>query len=191
MPEYTISDLAARSGVTHRTIRYYVEIGLLPPPEGAGRAAGYTDQHLERLDLIRRLQAARLSLDEIREELARTRPGTDSALLSAREPAAPYDSAADYLARLRRPPPAAVPDLQSEASVTARPLASRLPLPPSAESTPPAGRGESFVAEPWTRIPLSPDVELHVRRRGNRTDHRIARLIKEARRILSEKPAPL
>src|SRR5687768_928809 len=153
MPEYTISDVAARSGVTHRTIRYYVEIGLLPPPEGAGRAAGYTDQHLERLDLIRRLQAARLSLDEIREELARTRPGTDSALLSAREPAAPYDSAADYLARLREAAPGPLPDMRYASSTVATPLASRMPLPPSADSTPPAERGESFVAEPWTRIP--------------------------------------
>ena len=49
-------------------------------------------------------------------------------------------------------------------------------------------KGESYVAEQWARIPLSADVELHVRRRGNRTHPRLARLISEARRILNEKP---
>ena len=68
--EYPIGDLARQSGVTRRTIRYYVEIGLLPPPSGEGRAALYGDEHMQMLRHIKELQAMRFSLDEIRDQLA-------------------------------------------------------------------------------------------------------------------------
>src|SRR5437588_9187384 len=66
----TISELADEAGVTPRTIRYYVEQGLLPEPE-RGRPAEYTEQHLRRLDLIRRLKEQYLPLEEIRNVMQR------------------------------------------------------------------------------------------------------------------------
>ena len=51
----TIQELAERARVTTRTIRYYTEQGLLPAPE-RGRPARYTEEHLQRLELIRRLK---------------------------------------------------------------------------------------------------------------------------------------
>ena len=63
--EYTIGELATLAGVTPRTIRYYVSIGLLPSPGQAGPGTRYGEGHLARLRLIRRLQREHLPLGEI------------------------------------------------------------------------------------------------------------------------------
>ena len=63
-----IGDLAAEAGITTKTLRFYEEAGLVPPPERA--ANGYRDYEpavLSRLDFIRRGRAAGLSLAQIRE----------------------------------------------------------------------------------------------------------------------------
>lgn len=61
----SIQDLVDLSGVSRRTIRYYVQRGLIPPPEGAGRGHYYTRGHLEQLQHVRAMQQAGHSLDEI------------------------------------------------------------------------------------------------------------------------------
>ncbi len=66
----TIQELADRAEVTTRTIRYYVEQGVLPPP-GYGRPAEYTEEHVERLALIKRLKEQYLPLEEIRDTIQR------------------------------------------------------------------------------------------------------------------------
>ena len=73
MPDdpYALTDLARLADVTPRTIRYYVAQGLLPSPDGAGRAARYSEGHLARLRLIRRLQRDHLPLADIRARLER------------------------------------------------------------------------------------------------------------------------
>jgi len=63
---YGIKDLVQLSGVNRRTIRYYVQLGLLPAPEGAGRGHYYLDGHLQRLIRIRDLRQQGRSLDQIR-----------------------------------------------------------------------------------------------------------------------------
>src|SRR5579875_1754576 len=65
---YTIEQVAARTGLTKRTLRYYEEIGLLPP---AGRTEGnyrrYTDEDIERLERIKKLRdLLGFSLNDIR-----------------------------------------------------------------------------------------------------------------------------
>lgn len=54
--EFTVDELAARTGLTVRTVRFYATEGLLPPPERRGRVAYYDARHRLRLDLIRTLQ---------------------------------------------------------------------------------------------------------------------------------------
>ena len=71
---YTIDDLVERTGFSRRTIRYYVQEGLLEPPAGRGRGGFYYDSHLERLGQIRELQAQGLRLRTIREHLAEAPP---------------------------------------------------------------------------------------------------------------------
>lgn len=66
---FTIAELGALVEMSRRTIRYYIQVGLLDRPAGAGRGAHYTRQHLERLLEIRKWQGAGLSLERIREIL--------------------------------------------------------------------------------------------------------------------------
>lgn len=67
---YKIEELAAEAGVSPRTVRYYVQRGLLPAPEFRGKDTAYGREHLLRLRAIKRLQEAHLPLDEIQSRLA-------------------------------------------------------------------------------------------------------------------------
>jgi DNA-binding transcriptional MerR regulator len=67
---FDIQRLITESGVPRRTIYFYVQQGLLPPPQGAGLAAYYTEEHLLRLRLVPVLRQAGLRLDDIRERFA-------------------------------------------------------------------------------------------------------------------------
>lgn len=60
-----IGQLAELSGVSRRTIRFYVQNGLLQPPLGAGRGHYYTEEHLRDLLRIKTLKENNLSLDEV------------------------------------------------------------------------------------------------------------------------------
>ncbi len=67
-----------RDEVSRRTIRYFVQEGLLQEPYGLGRGKHYGAEHLQRLRDIRELQKKGLSLSEVRERLARpSRGGAD------------------------------------------------------------------------------------------------------------------
>src|SRR5262244_3989830 len=66
---YRIEELAELGGVTRRTVRYYVQRGLLPTPLGTGRGPHYTAAHLERLIHIRKLQEVGVPLAEIATQL--------------------------------------------------------------------------------------------------------------------------
>ena len=66
MSSYTIGELEELAGVPRRTIYFYVQQGILPPPHGAGLAARYDEVHLARLRAIPRLRAEGRRLDEIR-----------------------------------------------------------------------------------------------------------------------------
>ncbi|MFM9105285.1 MAG: helix-turn-helix domain-containing protein [Chloroflexota bacterium] len=66
---YTIADLEQRTGLTARTIRYYIQEGLLPPAYGRGPSATYDHSHMLRLEAIEKLKGERLTLSEIRDRL--------------------------------------------------------------------------------------------------------------------------
>jgi len=70
-PGYRLIELAARSGVAARTIRFYQSVDVLPRPDRHGRAAIYRDAHLERLRLIAELRDRGLTLGAIRDLLGR------------------------------------------------------------------------------------------------------------------------
>src|SRR5438093_3979309 len=71
---WKLDELARQAGVSARTVRYYVQRGLLPPPVFRGRDTVYSTEHLLRLKAIRRLQAQFLPLDAIQQELERCSP---------------------------------------------------------------------------------------------------------------------
>ena len=60
---FTIDDLAERSGVPARTIRFYRDAGLLAAPVRVGRRAYYPPDQLERLRLLARLREQGLGLE--------------------------------------------------------------------------------------------------------------------------------
>lgn len=68
---YTVDELAAATGMTVRTTRYYAGLGLLPAPARRGRMAYYTQEHRARLELIRALQDHGFTLSAIEKYLAR------------------------------------------------------------------------------------------------------------------------
>ncbi len=65
---YSLGDLANATGLEERTIRSYIERGLLPGAQARGRAATYSNEHLSRLRVILNLKRARpnIGLSEIR-----------------------------------------------------------------------------------------------------------------------------
>lgn len=71
-PALTVDELAARAGVTVRTVRFYSTRGLLPPPViGPRRVGRYGPGHLSRLALIEELQRQGMTLAAIERYLAR------------------------------------------------------------------------------------------------------------------------
>ena len=69
--ELSLDELAERSGVSARTIRYYQSEGVLAAPRRDGRDARYNPGHLERLELIAELQERGLKLEAIKSLLSR------------------------------------------------------------------------------------------------------------------------
>lgn len=68
-PAWTLDELAALVELPRRTVRYYIQIGLVDRPDGETRAARYGERHLDQLTRIRRWSDAGLSLERIRELL--------------------------------------------------------------------------------------------------------------------------
>jgi DNA-binding transcriptional MerR regulator len=208
--EYTIGELATLAGVTPRTIRYYVSIGLLPSPGQAGPGTRYGEGHLARMRLIRRLQrehlplgeiAVRLEgLDDVAVEAALTieglgLPSGEASELGADMAAGPWrpsvlgpapGSALDYINRLKEEqakPPMPARELPAPASAPrmAKAVLAKAIAMSSPEPEEPVGAQRSQ----WERVTLSQNVELHIRRPLGRLEQKqIERLIRLGRELL-------
>jgi MerR family transcriptional regulator, redox-sensitive transcriptional activator SoxR len=66
-PELTIGEVARRAGVATSSIRYYEQIGLLPPPDRVHGQRRYDVDMLGRLGFIGVAQSAGFKLREIKE----------------------------------------------------------------------------------------------------------------------------
>ena len=96
----TIDDLARRVKLPVRTIREYHTMRLLPPPERRGRLGLYGSRHIQRLQLIARLQRRGYSLAGIRDLLGAWENGTDlTTLLGVDESQAALDETPLLLTR--------------------------------------------------------------------------------------------
>ena len=66
-----IGEIAARSGVTVDTVRFYERLGVLPSPEREPSGyRNYAAETVERIQLTRELQAIGFSLKEVIDALA-------------------------------------------------------------------------------------------------------------------------
>ena len=105
MSDYTLDELANLIGVSPRTIRSYIEKGLLQGPDSMGPKARYTGHHIEKLRAILHLKEHEgKSLKEIRQQLYSL---SDEALRKIRdeesrwtETDADAGSPADYLRQI-------------------------------------------------------------------------------------------
>lgn len=64
-PALSIGELAEQTGVSRRTVRFYVQRGLIDPPVGLGRASHYTPAHVDQIRRVLALQRGGLQLDDI------------------------------------------------------------------------------------------------------------------------------
>jgi DNA-binding transcriptional MerR regulator len=163
---WTLNELAEEADVTPRTVRYYIQHGLLPPPIGAGPGPHYERGHLDRILLIKRLKKAHLPLAEIRQQLS----GLDDEAVRGltEEPAEPLpESAADYVRTVLAEGPAPyVAELRAAMPETPEPTVQR---------------------SQWERIALDPDVEVHVRRPLSRAKNRaLHELLDRARTLFGD-----
>jgi DNA-binding transcriptional MerR regulator len=152
-PSYSLDELTSLTGVTVRTVRYYIAEGLLPPPVTVGRNASYTREHLDRLRLITRLKEGYLPLKEIRRQIQAMSPEEIASAVG--DEASDQSSASRYIAR-------AMEESTPQGYQTAAPpqrwaVASRTPTPKQ---------------QAWRRIRISDEAELlittsaHLRRSG-------------------------
>ena len=79
---YTLDQLCQLADCSKRTVRYYVQLGLLPRPQGQTRAARYGTTHLDQLLRIKSMSANGWSLERIAQALR----GTATAPPTPRQP---------------------------------------------------------------------------------------------------------
>lgn len=82
-----ISEFAERTGVSVRNIRFYHQAGILQRPTVRGRTGFYGQNHLERLDMVKRLQAKGYSLAAIADSIATQVPTILLGEVSGQDPA--------------------------------------------------------------------------------------------------------
>lgn len=187
-----LATLADASGVSPRTIRYYVQQGLLPSPGTRGPGTRYDRALVERLQLIKLLQRSHWPLSKIRDHLEQLDeegvrrelghlpelPLSDSALTYVRRVMGHHGGRTEDVAAAARPASAmsALPDQFGVAESLARPAAGRADKWEVRKST-------------WERIRLAPDVELCIRRPATREQNKLVeRLVQAARDFFSEEP---
>lgn len=168
--KHSIGELADLASVSRRTVRYYVQRGLLASPLGAGRGHYYTGGHLQRLLAIKLLQDRGLSLDEIERQLSGMQPGViESAPPPLRFSFDAHADAAPAPPRAPSPAHARAPERDTTRDRTAAPL--------------PALPDLSL----WTRVGIQEGVELHIE--GSRyrlSPGRMLRLREAVREIIGE-----
>ena len=182
LPEATSFDLAELSfqaGVSPRTVRYYIQQGLLPSPEARGPGAHYGPEHLDRIRLIKRLQHEHLPLAEIRRRLDDLDPDEIRRLLKG-EPGKPPGDAKEYIRRVL----AGGQGKMVEERALFAPLGQLRESGGAWEAAPTSKAG---ARSQWDRVALTPDVELHVRRPLSREQNKqVERLMEAARHIFEE-----
>lgn len=216
----TLQELAEEIGVEPRTIRSYVEKGVIPGPDTLGRGARYSRDTLDRLKVLQLLRDANrdLTLDQIRVVLQGISPSQLKAVAdgsmriddvldpdTVRGARPSKTSALEYIKAFKTgrsrslsspPPPACSPPSLAESRRASDPLddeAVTVFEEAARALTALVGlpaSARSTRGETWYRIPLTPDIELSVR--GEFGTEQLAQLhrIGDALRTLLTKGAP-
>ncbi len=97
----TIGEVARRADVPATTLRYYEQIGLVPPPARVGGQRRYPGSVLARLEVIGLCKSAGFALDEIQLLFADDVPGRPASRALAEAKLAEIDAQMESLARAR------------------------------------------------------------------------------------------
>lgn len=196
--ELLIHELAERAGISVRTIRYYIDEGILPEPKYQGKYSYYTPNFLDRLELIRRLKDSYLPLREIGEIMnslsdeevkAKLRESSPSSPKFNTQPSPPRlkpgSRAMEYIDRVmedqtRYREKGTTDQLQNQlfqdTNIRLQQARQINILPPESDN------------EVWQRISLAPGVELHLRMPLKPATQRLVeRLIDFAKRTFQSK----
>lgn len=189
---YSIGKLAQLADTTVRTIRYYTEEGLLPQPETEGKYAYYSQIHLDRLLLIKRLKDAYLPLREIRQvmlsltdaEVQRklTEPiQTPQETIMNRSPEQPGASALEYLRQIRE----ARSDRRGIGLSTTDPSRVQQPYNQASPGTTSLQAKYNLAqGQAWSRYPIADGVELSVREPlTSESANRVQQIVAYARKL--------
>ncbi len=197
--ELTLEDLAGQSGLTLRTLRYYMQEGLLPGPETRGKYARYSQQHLDRLELIRRMKDLHLPLQEIRqlienmtaEEMSRLRNyqdqvarkfGVQKPAMAAKDQPARSSSALDYIHSIQHVRENLMVYKQDQDGD----LPARAPDHMLNQQSMPAAPHPPAKQETWRRIQLADGIELNVRESNDQQEkQQLEQLIQSVRKLIS------
>jgi DNA-binding transcriptional MerR regulator len=198
----SLQELADLTGTEPRTIRSYVERGVIPGPETMGRGARYPWESLDRLRVFQLLRDANpgLSVDQIRQLLQSLTPAVISDIAEGRQRISnviavadppylhPKGDALEYLHSLKSSPTRTPNEVHRQANAPHQHHA-RSPglsqaddqlhvLEKAAKAlanlagTPPAAR--SLQGKNWYRLRITPDIELSIR--GELAPEQVAQL---------------
>lgn len=186
MTELDIKELCEKTGVTPRTIHFYVQQGLLPAASAPGPGARYGQGHVSRLRMVRLLQKQHLPLAEIAKRMkGLTDAQVDQLVSETRQVRSSRGSALDYIRTVL-----AEPNVSESTPLRAEALA----FSQSKSSSAPAGSVRSTAAltpttpgrSQWERYTFADGFELHVRRPLSRTEQRqLDKLMSAARAIFN------
>lgn len=199
--EYTLEDLERLSGLPIRTLRFYIQEGLLPGPDTRGKYARYSGRHLASLELIQRLKNMRLPLQQIRRMLDDMTTDDLAQVLHAPNAEAPLRNLPpekgqffgkmdeDLPVSSERDPSARTGQLHSIIRDTSpQNYYLTTPAQPQSARSQPVQKTRTQTEETWQRIQLAEGVELQVRKPLDRQTLRLVdELRKFARRFIDER----
>ena len=165
---YKLEELAAAATITPRTVRYYLQRGVLAPPVFRGPDTVYEQGHLRRLLAIKALQERLWSLDSIAAALAGC--STDEAvqeLLRRVAADATVDATGNTPVDGRHQPDLTLAGGAGSGSSGSSGLAVHLAVPqvqavPQAQQVPQV----QPAAQVWTRIEIASGIEMWLRHEG-------------------------
>lgn len=169
---YSLTELADATGFEERTIRSYIERGLLAGAQTRGRGASYSREHLSRLLVVKSLRRARpnIGLSEIRIFLQGLSPEQINGLATGSISAAPRAVAAfaahetdsqDGGADESQDETDEVVSISLEQSAKLTGVERLLCLLRRVSGSMPITPGSKV--EGWQRIAINPDIELSIR----------------------------
>lgn len=200
----TLTQLSTAANIEPRTIRNYIERGLLPGAQSRGRGAGYSAEHFDRLRVIQHLRRLRpeATLSDIRIQIQQLTPeqiqafarGSISAAVLEGAIAPPRDDDADQDDDLR---PGGADDGDAEPTLTpvAEPIGSPANFTGLQRLVQALRKASRFTApkttskiDTWHRLSVTEDIELSVRDGFDRMQMAAFRELADVLRHLLNRP---